>query len=523
MKTMDNHALSRRHFIRQAACASLGALSLVNTLAALRLTSAAMAQSTNLSDYKALVCIFLYGGNDANNLLIPAGDSATNPIRADYEAGRTGLSLSNGLQSLNVPATTSAFKKYYNSGTSPMATHPNTPEIAQLFNAGELAFVCNVGSLSYPIPTREDYIQKRVPLPPNLYSHNSQQMQWQTSVPDNPLAVGWGGRLSDLLHSAYNADTSNVSMSISLDGVNTFQSSALPETAAFAMNNQGVNPINGFHSGGVAYPGNYNNAYEEGATFANPQYKDTLLGHRLRAMDRLMTLTSENLLEEEYIHRIASARELEDTVGASLSIAQGNGIDYDTTFTDAQTSLGDQLKMVAQLIAGRSALGNQRQIFLVGVGGYDLHQNHLPSHHELLGELSRSMMAFRNAMIEADDWDKVVAFTATDFARTFTVNSPDGNVGTDHAWGNHAMVMGGPVKGGDLYGHFPSLKLGDQSGSIDAHSGRGRWIPSVSVDQYGAVMAKWFGVDSNSMETIFPNLPRFNDPFTAAEPNLGFI
>ena len=166
---MNEHTLSRRAFIRQAACASLGAISMVNTLAALRLTSAAIAQGALLNDYKALVCIFLDGGNDANNLLIPSGSAATNPIRADYEMGRKGLALNQGLHPLNVPATTSAFKKYYGSGTSPMATHPSAAEVAQLFNQGDLAFVCNVGSLVYPVPTRLDYLNNRVPLPPHRH------------------------------------------------------------------------------------------------------------------------------------------------------------------------------------------------------------------------------------------------------------------------------------------------------------------------------------------------------------------
>ena len=219
---------------------------------------------------------------------------------------------------------------------------------------------------------------------------------------------------------------------------------------------------------------------------------------------------------------MAGAREYEDTIGQAISAADTTGIDFETIFADADTSLGGQLEMVAKLIAGRSALGNRRQIFFVSVSGYDLHQNHLGSHGELISELSKSLMAFRNALVSAGDWDKVVAFTAADFSRTVTPNSADSNPGTDHAWAGHAMVMGGPIKGGDLYGHFPSLKLDDHANSIDV-SGRGRWLPSIAVDQYSSVMAKWFGVDSNSMETIFPNLPRFNDPYTTAEPNLKFI
>lgn len=515
----DPHLMSRRQFLRQAACASLGVTGMVNTMASLKLTAASL-QTQSLTDYKALVCIYQGGGNDSNNLLIPAGNAGSDPLRADYEAGRGEVALeSDTLHALTIPETTSAFKKHHGSSVPPMGVHPSTPELATMFNAGELAFVCNVGTLVYPFANRDEYRDEIVPSPPSLFSHSDQALQWQTSLPDQPFQTGWGGRMADMLHTAYNSGNSNVSMSISMNGINSFQRSSSPETALFAMSSSGMRPFSGYHSGQDLYV----RAYEEGGTFQNPIYKNSREGSRLKAFEQLIKLTSENLLEDNYAAAVVSTRAVEEVMASADVLANNNGIDYDTIFTDAATSLGDQLKSVARLIAGRSALGNNRQLFFVQVGGYDTHQAILESHAELMQELSQSLKAFRDALVASGDWDKVVAFTASDFSRTFTANGTDNDAGTDHAWGGHAIVMGGSVAGGNLYGHFPPLKLGDHAESFDAHTSRGRWIPTTAVDQYSAVMAKWMGADSNGMETIFPNLSRFDDPWTSSNANLNFI
>lgn len=511
----NNNGVTRREFIRQSACAALEMTSVVNTMAFLRLTNAAVT-STNVfaDDYKAMVCIFLAGGNDSNNLLVPLGDPTTNPIRQDYENGRVHMALSesDGLHALNVPANTQAFQKFYGSGTSSLGIHPSAPEVAQLFNDGDLSFVCNVGSLLYPVPTRDDYINGTVPLPPRLFAHDAQQMQWQTSIADQPGAVGWGGRMADLMNAGYNGDASRVSMSVSLAGINTFQKGLNPETAAFALTSGGTRSMSGFGT-------NYANALEEGSTFQDPVYKTNTQGYRLKMMETIMKLTNDNLLENEYSQRLVTARSVEDVIGDSISTADNSGVDFDTIFANAGSELGDQLKMVARLITGRSDLGNRRQIFYVQVGGYDTHANQIESHAELMAELSTALKAFRDALVAANEWDNVVAFTASDFARTFSPNA----TGTDHAWAGHQMVMGGPVSGGNIFGHFPSLKTGDAPGSMDAHNQRGRFIPTIAVDQYASVIARWFGVQASEMDTIFPNLIRFNDPFVSSEPNLLFL
>ena len=515
----ENRMLNRRTFMRQSACAALGATALVNTLSYLRLTSAALAQGSATNDYKAMVCLFLNGGNDANNLLFPGGTAATNPLRADYESGRGMLAINDLTNSLLVPSSTGVFAQYYPGLTSPMAVHPSAPEIGELFNTGDLAFVCNVGTLSEPILTRDAYINSTVTVPSDLFSHSNQQLQWQTSVSDAAAQTGWGGRAADLLNAGYNADSSKVSMSISLSGINSFQRGLSSETIPFVVGTQGAEALQGY--GNAA--DRYTFAYEDGASFTDPVYKTNRRGARLRALETLLRLSRDDLFEDTYVNVASNARLVEETIGSAISTAEATGVDFDQIFSSLDTQFGDQLKAVAKLIGGRTVLGNTRQIFFVDIGGYDIHKDHLEAHSLLMEELSKAMMAFRNALKALNEWDNVVTFTASDFNRTFTPNGTTEADGTDHAWGSHAMIMGGPVAGGELYGHFPSLKVGEVAGSVDADNVRGRFIPSVSVDQYSAMMARWFGVDSNSMEEIFPNLSRFDDPLTSATPNLQFL
>jgi uncharacterized protein (DUF1501 family) len=229
-----------------------------------------------------------------------------------------------------------------------------------------------------------------------------------------------------------------------------------------------------------------------------------------------------NLHEQEYNTIIRRARLAEGSVGSALIASNNQGVNFDQLFVNAQTAIGDQLKSIARLIAARDELGNKRQIFFCQVGGFDQHSSLLGPHSASMRELSRAMKAFHDALSGLGVLGKVTTFTASDFNRTFI---PNGGGGTDHAWGGHALVMGGAVNGGDIYGHFPKLKLGDTAGSIDASpSNRGLWIPDVSVDQYASRLARWLGANSNSMEVLFPNLSRFDDPFAINSPaNLDFL
>ncbi|GAA5121969.1 DUF1501 domain-containing protein [Luteolibacter yonseiensis] len=502
----------RRDFIRQSACASLGVTGLVNALAQMRLVTAAVAQSAPTSDYKALVCLFLNGGHDSNNLLVPSGAASSGSLREDYVNGRGVLALpSAGLNPLTLPADTRAFQRHHAGTVAPLGLHPQAPDLAGLFNRKELAVVANVGTLAFPVSSRADYQSGNIPLPPQLFSHSDQQTQWQSSVPDKAFASGWGGRAADLLHSSYNAGTSKVSMSISLAGVNSFQIGTTGQVTQYAINDEGTVPLSGF---GDAYADAVN---------PNGTYKSNPAGIRLKAFDDIMRLTHANLHEEEYNRVVIRARAAEGTVGAAITAAAATGVDFDTHFTNATTSLGNQLKMIAKLIAGRGVLGNNRQVFFCQIGGFDTHQTLLSSHADLITELNHSLAAFSNTLRALGVWDKVTTFTASDFNRTLTPNNTDPEkAGSDHAWGSHAIVLGGAVKGGDVYGHFPSLKTGAAAGSIDAGSNRGRWIPTTSVDQYSSKLANWFGVSSNELEAVFPNLPRFDDP-SLSSANLAFI
>ena len=488
-----SNPIRRRDFFRQSACAALGVTGVVNTLANLRLVTAAMAQNIPSNDYRALVCLFLNGGNDSNNLLVPRSGE----FRNDYETGR-------GI--LQIPSDQLHPIQPLNDGRE-FGLHPNAAPLQETFNDGKLAFVCNVGSLAYPIATREDYIKKTVPLPPQLFSHSDQQTQWQSSVPDQPFQSGWGGRIADLLNASTNPD-SKVSMSISLSGINSFQIGTAGDVTQFVTTPNGVAGLSG-------YGKNYKNALNADGT-----YKRNDPGKRLKAFEEIMNLTHANLMEDAYNNVVRRARDAEGTVGATLQTAANSGIEFDELFINAQSNLGDQLKNVAKLIAGRSALGNRRQIFFCRVGGYDTHQSQMPSHANLTAELANAMRAFYQTTQSMGMQDNITTFTCSDFARTFTPNGTDANAGADHAWGGHAMVMGGAVKGQRLYGRFPQLLIGTGD---DAGKNRGRWIPTTSVDQYAAVLARWFGVDSNSMEAIFPNLPRFDDPLTSSRPNMDFM
>ena len=520
---MKNHQKeelrSRRDFLRQSACASLGVTGLVNVLANLRLITAASAQGAG-GGYKALICLFQSGGNDSNNFLVPLGDVGDFTLRSDYEAARGALALPvtdpvTGDPVLNpiTPASTTAFARHFEGEAMPLGLHPSCGGIAEMFGSGELALLANVGTLSYPVPTREDYINKTVPVPLQLFSHSDQQRQWQSSVSDKPFTTGWGGRAADLLNASYTAG-SKASMSISLAGVNSFQVGTAGGVAQYAVGTNGAITLAGYGT-------NYDSAYNDPED-TSLGYKNSDTGRRLEAFEKIMNLTHENLLEDQYNHIIRGARATEGGIGAALTAAAVGGVDFDTHFSNAQTKLGDQLKMIAKLIAGRNALGNSRQIFFCQIGGHDTHASMLPAHSNLMAELSGALLAFRNAMKDPglDVFDDVTTFTMSDFNRTLQANGADAGAGSDHAWGGHHLIMGGSVNGGDIYGHFPPLKTG---AGLDSHNTRGRFIPETSVDQYAAVLTKWMGAGSSEIEAIFPNLPRFDDPFSVASANLGFL
>jgi uncharacterized protein (DUF1501 family) len=447
---------TRRTFIRQTACAALGTAGILNTIFDLRKLSAA---TTDLSDYKALVCVFLFGGNDANNCIVQHDADGY----SSYAAARGVLAIP---QSSLLPLTLQA------GDGRDFAFHPSMPEMQSLFNSGKLAAIANVGTLVAPI-TRAQYLAGGAAVPHQLFSHADQQVEWQTSVPDQASLTGWGGRMADVLQSL-NSD-SKISLAISIAGTNTFE-----------VGNK-VIPYQVSPSGSIGLAG------------FNGSANDNV---RLQAFKDLLALPQNNLFQQAYADTVTRGIADNDLLTAALA-----GIPaMQTTFPTS--SLGQQLQMVAKLISARTNLSMRRQIFFVAVQGYDTHGDQLTSQAGLLTELSQSLNAFYNATTELGVANQVTTFTASDFGRTFPTNGS----GSDHGWGSHQFVMGGAVLGGRLFGTFPTLAV---NGPDD--TGQGRWIPTTSVDEFSATLASWFGVSATDLPTVLPNIGRF------AHANLGFL
>jgi uncharacterized protein (DUF1501 family) len=444
---------------------------MLSALAQLRLIGAlsepsAPTTAAGLPDYRALVCLFLAGGNDANNLVVPA-DDATYAI---YAKGRGALAL---------PKESLLGLTPHTSDGRAFGLHPAMPELRDLFADGSLAILANVGTLAAPT-TKAQFEGKLVPLPNALFSHNDQQVQWQSSLPDSKIfSTGWGGRLADLTN-AFN-ENNTISMSISLAGQNSFQ-------VGKNVTQYAVGP---------------NGAIQPNGTGGN-------LGLiRSQARRELLGTPDENLFATAFAGLTKDAV----TDSALLSSILSKEIPFKAEFP--KSNLGQQLRMIARLAAVAPGLGLHRQIFFARVGGWDLHDHQVVAgatatgaHARLLADVSQSLAAFARATSELGIADQMTTFTASDFGRTWTTNGD----GSDHGWGSHHLIMGGAVKGGDIYGAMPDFAL---NGPDD--TGRGRWIPTTSVDEYNATLATWFGVKSTDLPTILPNIGRF------ARPDLGFM
>ncbi len=462
MKSFTKNSLSRRKFIGQASCAALGSTALYSTLTSLLVSNRLSAQSLPpASGHKALVCLLLQGGNDSFNMLAPRESDEF----ASYSTtrGEMGLALEDLL-----PITDSASGRAF-------GLHPNLTEIQSLYTSGDLAFVCNTGSLVEPT-TLASYQNGSVKLPLGLFSHADQQMHWQTSTPDKRDSVGWLGRVADVLDAA-NTDP-KVSMNISLSGTNILQigNSIIP----YAITDNGAIDLQ--------FYGNENHTYFKGA------------------VDSLLDQEYQNLLQRTYSQLNRNAINL----GIVFNEAIAEGTSFSTVFPD--TRLGRQFAMVARSIAAQGPLNQQRQTFLVNNGGWDTHDNHIEDHGMLLQEMSQAVGAFWTAIGELGLQDQVALFTASDFSRTLTNNGD----GTDHGWGGNHFVIGGGVSGGRLHGDYPEdLSIGN-----DLDTGRGRLVPTLSVDEYFAEMALWLGAQNSNLPLMLPNLDRFYDP-NSSDPPIG--
>ncbi len=475
---------SRRKFIG-ACCAAVTATGMLSTLAQLRLMGAVADSGSSAvtppragalpPDYKALVCLFLAGGNDANNMIVPfdtAGYAAYNSV-----GGRGAIALPR-TQLLGITPKTSDGREWaLHSSLNADVANTNNSGLKSVFDAGKMAVVANVGTLVVPT-SKAQYNARSVPLPPQLFSHNDQQVEWQSSVPDKPFATGWGGRLADLT-TAFNT-SSNISMSISLNGQNSFQVGR--NVVQFAVNPGGAVALSS-SSGGTA----------SGTNAASI---------RMRTQNELLRAQNANLFETAFAGMTDNA--ISDSAMLS-GILSGNA-PFTTAFS--ASALGQQLRTIARLIAAAPQLGLKRQVFFARIGGWDLHDAQLGAHANLFADVSRNVAAFYRATVELGCADQVTTFTSSDFGRTYNTNGD----GSDHGWGSHHLVVGGAVKGGDIYGQMPNLTI---NGPDD--TGRGRWIPTTSVDEYAATLATWFGVSATNLPVVLPNIGRF------AQPNLGFV
>jgi uncharacterized protein (DUF1501 family) len=437
---------SRRTFVQCASLAAAGNLAGLRPFGKLN----ALAQSGANQQYKALVCIFLYGGNDANNTLVPYDRNGYNT----YAALRGPLALP---QSQLLPL--QSLPNY--------ALHPGLPEIRQLIDNGVGALVANVGTLVQP--TTRSTMASTQTLPDNLFSHSDQQLQWQNAAQTGATPTGWAGRMSDLLGSSFNSSaaipmiTSVVGDSVFCDGQATTPLSVIPGNATSVSCGEGA---------------------------AECGVRQTMAQSFLSFSGGLSLVQAENSISQT-AYQYASA------LTQSLS-----GVAPLATAFPANNPFAAQLQQIAQLLQVRSSLAVGRQIFFAGVGNFDTHANQLGQQTLLLSQLSAALSAFYQATQELGVSSQVTTFTMSDFSRAF---EPNANNGCDHGWGGHHLVVGGAVKGAKLYGTFPTLALGgpDDSGAT------GRWIPTTSSVQYAATLASWFGVSPAQLGTIFPTLASF--------------
>jgi len=463
---MAKHKYSRRDFIGAVPCLALGTTTLFSSLINLKAMNSLMGTSAVVGgEYKALVCILLSGGNDSYNMIIPR----SNNEYMEYAAARSNLAIPQN-ELLPITPNTTDGREY--------GLHPTMTGLQNLFQQGNAAFVNNVGTLVEPV-TKSDIENQTVSLPLGLLSHIDQVMHWQTALPQERISTGWGGKMADILKSMNTND--QVSMNISLGGNNIFQRGE--EVSEFAINNDG----------GVS-------VFQYGSQ--EPFFD--LMSADINSMNNK---EYEDVFKDSYKGVLKRSIDSNEFFNEAI---ENTGV-INTQFS--QTNLSQDLRMVAQSIAARETLGAKRQIFFVEMGGFDTHDDLGNQHANLLDRLDNALTEFYAATEELGVSDCVTSYTISDFARTLTSN---GN-GTDHAWGGNTIVMGGAVKGKEMYGDYPIIGL-----NTNLELGGGVLLPTTSADQYFAEIALWFGISPNDLSLILPNIGNFYDTSSNVAP-LGFL
>ena len=465
--------LSRRRFLGQASCAAVSSLPVLSTLLNLKFASSvASAQTLPGSDYRALVCLFLNGGNDSFNMLVPRGASEY----AEYAAVRQDLALAaSALLPIN-PLNSAQVGRQ-------LGVHPGMPELQQLFETGRAAFVANVGTLVESGVTKTGFSSGLSKLPVGLFSHSDQIEQWQTSLPDTRSGIGWAGRAADLLNSLNEHPA--VSMNISLAGSNVWQTGN--SVFEYAITPDGAVGLTGYSK-------------EWAQEYGTRQIRSA-------AVDGQLAMDYANVFQRIFAGAQRSALDAYDL----FATATEPDLPAGAVFPD--TALARQLRMIARTIAGRDALGARRQTFFVSLGGWDHHDEVLGNQAAMLPVVSQAVGAFYNALELIGAQNNVTLFLASDFGRTLSSNGR----GSDHAWGGNAFVVGGAVNGRRIYGGYPDLYADNP---LDV--GRGRLIPTTSVDAYFAELALWLGVPRADLPLVLPNIGRFYDTTSASAP-IGFL
>ncbi|MDQ4122381.1 MAG: DUF1501 domain-containing protein [Acidobacteriota bacterium] len=498
---------NRREFLKKSGCA-LSMLALATqarhfgkmSVAAQTIKNQSSADSSAApSDYRALVCILLNGGNDGNNLIIPNHSDANISNYDEYASSRAAQGLAiqqNQLLPINVPLLGNlTYGLHPSLGVVPQQGGINNG-IHELWAQGKLAVVANTGNLVRPI-TRTQYLQTPTMRPYQLFSHSDQVAQQQTARSDSPIPIGWGGKIADLT-SATNNPGGQISMITSIAGTHIFTLGRNTTPLSIRDASVELNKTLVLHS------------TTRTAVSSAP---------RSTALAELRTVDLDSKLVEATSHIMNQAQ----TASSALNTFE------EVTAAFPNTNLGNQLKQVARMIKKRTDLSINRQVFFVLLTGFDTHQYQIQGPNNqtgLLVQLSQAMRAFYDEMGAQGVQDKVTTFTLSDFGRTMSPAGSGSGVGSDHAWGNHMLVLGGSVLGGNVYGStradgtgdiFPTLQLGGPDDIDTGTNPRGRWLPTTGVEQYAGTLARWFGVTDTDLPAIFPNIGNF------ASSNLGFM